>query len=198
MTKLKYEDNEANTYLVIHANASIEVSAGAVHVYGWRNPGDFSASKSSLQYARYEGFDFIDLAAIKLGNAGDQTVFALSVAGRWRWLQIAVFWPINQFTLYKSNEPLTNIITIDDAPAPLVVEDVAIADDFTDGVIPVWYGGKGYINAADMKIKTPMPFKSGDGTGEYPSGGTGPINPSDYQFTDNTYAKYPTPETTDG
>jgi hypothetical protein len=198
MTPLTYPDGMDNTYLAIHANCSQQIAAGAIHVYGWRNPGNFSPNKSSLQFIRYEGFDFIDLSAIKLSSIGDQSIFGLSVAGRWRWLQIAVFWPVDQFTVYMTDSPLTNIITIDDAAEPLVLTDTAISDDFTDGVLPVWDGKEGFIVGKSMTIKTAMPFKSGDGVGEFPDGGLGPIDHTQYQFTDDTYADFPSPEKSDG
>jgi hypothetical protein len=191
MIPMSYGNSSDNTYLLLQANSDTEIPVGAIHIYGWRDAQPYSSSKSTLQYERVDNLDFVDLTMIKLGSGGQQSVFALAVSGQWRWIQIAVFWPMYQFSLYQTDVPQGNIVSIENAPAPIVVEDIAISDDFTDGKIQVWHGGTGSINPDNFRIKDPMPFKDGDGVGQYPSGGTGQINPNNFKFTDETFAEFP-------
>lgn len=128
--KLEYSERYATTSLLIYAQSREALPTGAFRIYGWRPQGETSIMKSTLQYERYQGYDWIELEPQKLGNGGFENVYAISVAHQWSWLQIACFSQLLSFGIYQSPNPLTNLITPDDPYLEAVAPDAFIADDF--------------------------------------------------------------------
>lgn len=54
-----------------------------------------------------------------------------------------------------------------------------------------WDGGVGAVDPDDFKLDEPWPFRDGTGVGQNPDAGVGPIVPSQYTFTDGTFAENP-------
>jgi len=129
---LNYDANHTAPFLLIYAQAREMMPTGAFRVYGWRYQQDTSIFKSTTQYQRYQGYDWIDLEPQKLGNGGLENTYAISVGHQWAWLQIACFSPLLSFGLYMSPNALTNIIYPDNAYLEATDADAFIADDFEE------------------------------------------------------------------
>jgi hypothetical protein len=126
---LTYNERYQNTNLLIYAQAREALPTGAFRIYGWRPQQNTSIMKSTLQYKRYQGYDWIEVEPQKLGNGGLENVYAISIVHQWSWLQIACFSQLLSFGLYMSPSAVTNLIEPDDpyleyeAPEPFIIDD---------------------------------------------------------------------------
>jgi hypothetical protein len=132
--KIPYDVKHPGTYLLIKAHGAETLPSGSLRVYGWRDPQPPVNFKNTVQYKRVDGFDWIDLEPSKLGGFGSESVFALSVADRWRWMQLACFWPCLSVSVMLSENPMTNVIKPANVYEEATPLDDFITDDFQDRI----------------------------------------------------------------
>lgn len=129
-----YDERHAATYLMLQVNSADVIPSNTLRIYGWRDPQPASLFKSSVQYRRFQGMDYIDLEPIKLGEGGAESIFALSVGHQWRWIQLVCLWPASSISIFLMPEPLTNVIYPDNPFIESPPLDDVIGDDFEDEV----------------------------------------------------------------
>jgi hypothetical protein len=127
-----YDSIHTGSYFLIKLSSAKPAPSGAVRIYGWRAPQAFISNPTTIQYSRYEGYDFIDLEPTSLSKYGPDSTYAISISDSWQWVQLACFWPAQSVAFFLSDKPITGIVSPDNATQVLPTPEPFIADNFGD------------------------------------------------------------------